>query len=63
MALSFAQPSLDANPRADCRVCRGTGWVCEEHRESPCPHECGAPEKPCEAPGCLSDYFRRHGLD
>lgn len=63
MALNSAIQSIDVRPRADCSVCAGTGWVCEEHAEGPCPHDCHGPEVPCEAPGCLSDWFRSQGLD
>jgi hypothetical protein len=63
MALDSALETLDVRPRPDCATCHGSGWVCEEHRESPCPHGCHGPEVPCEEPGCLSDWFRRHGLD
>lgn len=57
------QPPMDLKPRVDCAVCNGTGWVCEVHHDSDCPRDCRSPEMPCEAPGCLSDWFRSQGLD
>jgi hypothetical protein len=57
------QPSFDLRPRVDCSVCSGTGWVCEIHPDSNCPRDCRGPEVPCEAPGCLSDWFRSQGLE
>jgi hypothetical protein len=51
-------------PRADCPVCRGSGWVCEHHPNLQAPHDqCRGPEAPCEADGCLSDWFRSQGLN
>jgi hypothetical protein len=63
MTLTYSLPSLELRPRADCTVCKGTGWVCEEH-EVPIPHDqCRGPEIPCKSPGCLSDWFSSQGLD
>ena len=58
-----SQPSLDLKPRVECAVCNGSGWVCEVHADSICPRDCRGPEVPCEAPGCLSDWFRSQGLE
>lgn len=62
-ATNDQQESLDYRPRVDCVVCSGTGWVCEKHPTAICPSDCHGPEMPCEAPGCLSDFFRSHGLE
>jgi hypothetical protein len=63
LASNDSQVSLDFRPRVDCKVCNGTGWVCEQHPNTICPRECRSPEMPCEAPGCLSDWFRSQGLE
>ena len=62
-ASNDSQVSLDLRPRVDCAVCNGTGWVCEKHPDGICPRDCRGPEMPCEAPGCLSDWFRSQGLE
>ena len=62
-ASNESQVSLDFRPRVDCNVCNGTGWVCEKHPTTICPRDCRGPEMPCEAPGCLSDWFRSQGLE
>jgi hypothetical protein len=63
LASNDSQVSLEFRPRVDCKVCNGTGWVCEKHPNAICPRECRSPEMPCEAPGCLSDWFRSQGLE
>ena len=62
-ASNDSQVSLDFRPRVDCAVCNGTGWVCEKHPDAVCHGDCHGPEVPCEAPGCLSDWFRSQGLE
>ena len=62
-ASNDSQVSLEFRPRVDCTVCNGTGWVCEQHPNAICSSDCRGPEMPCEAPGCLSDWFRSQGLE
>jgi hypothetical protein len=62
-ASNDSQVSLDFHPRVDCAVCNGTGWVCEKHPNATVPCDCRGPEMPCEAPGCLSEWFRSQGLE
>jgi hypothetical protein len=35
---------------ASCKVCAGTGWVCESHPDQPMDHDgCGGAGMPCRA--------------
>ena len=63
MSVQETESSIELQPLIDCVVCNGTGWVCEAHREASCPRECHGREVPCEAPGCLSDWFRSKGFE
>jgi hypothetical protein len=63
LAPNDSQPTLGLRPRVDCAACHGKGWVCEAHHDAACPRDCRGPEVPCEAPGCLSDWFRSLGFE
>lgn len=38
----------EVDPHPECKLCDGSGWVCEDHPSVAFECPCGAPGQPCE---------------